>query len=195
MGYMANLVVEGREALIVGGGKIAARKAEDLLAAGARVTVVAPDICDEIGALPVRQHRRPYQPSDIGDSFVVIAATDDEERNAQVSRDCVAHHVLVNVVDRPALCTFTVPASVHRGDLTIAIATNGRCPAFASLLREELEDRYGPDYGPLLERFEQERKRMIAGREPGPRIRERIAELYRRHRSAAELQHPGGFAE
>ncbi|HUB83401.1 MAG TPA: bifunctional precorrin-2 dehydrogenase/sirohydrochlorin ferrochelatase [Bryobacteraceae bacterium] len=195
MGYMANLVVEGREALIVGGGKIAARKVEDLLAAGARVTVVAPDICDEIGALPVRQHRRPYQPSDIGDSFVVIAATDDEERNAQVSRDCVARHVLVNVVDRPALCTFTVPASVHRGDLTIAIATNGRCPAFASLLREELEDRYGPDYGPLLERFEQERKRMIAGREPGPRIRERIAELYRRHRSAAELQHPGGFAE
>ena len=196
MGYMANLVVEGRDALVVGGGKIAARKVEDLLAAGARVTVVAPDICDEIDRVAerVRLHRRPYQPHDIGDSLVVIAATDDEELNAQVSRDCVARNVLVNVVDRPALCTFTVPATVHRGDLTIAIATNGRCPAFASILREELEGRYGAEYGPLLDRFEQVRRRMVADRETGPRIRETIAKLYR-ERSASELEQPRGLGE
>lgn len=194
MGYMANLVVEGREALVVGGGKIAARKVEDLLAAGARVTVVAPEICGEIGREGVRLHRRPYQPEDIGDSFVVIAATDDEELNAQVSRDCVARNVLVNIVDRPALCTFTVPATVHRGHLTIAISTNGRCPAFASILREELEGGYGPEYGPLLDRFALVRREMLADRESGPRIREAIAERYREW-SAAELQHPGGLSE
>jgi siroheme synthase-like protein len=145
MGYMVNLVVEGREALIVGGGEIASRKVEDLLAAKARVTLVAPGVCEKIEALAdrIQLHRRPYEPGDIGDAFVVIAATDDEALNAAVSRDCAARNVLVNVVDRPALCTFTVPATVHRGDLTIAIATNGRCPALASILREELEDRYG----------------------------------------------------
>ena len=186
MGYMANLVVEGKQALVIGGGKIAARKVEDLLAAGARVTVVAPDIGAEIDKLAerVRIHRRPYQPGDIGASFVAIAATDDEELNARVSRDCAVRNVLVNVVDRPALCTFTVPATVHRGDLTIAVSTGGRCPAFASILREELEGRYGAEYGPLLHRLAQARNEMIANREPGPRIRERIAELYRRQARA-----------
>jgi len=103
--------------------------------------------------------------------------------------------VLVNVVDRPALCTFTVPATVHRGDLTIAIATNGRCPAFASILREELEGNYGPEYADLLDRFAQIRHRMVADGEPGPRIRETIAELYRDRESAAELKHPGGLGQ
>jgi precorrin-2 dehydrogenase/sirohydrochlorin ferrochelatase len=127
----------------------------------------------------VTVHRRPYEARDIGDSFIVIAATDDEELNARVSQDCVARNVLVNVVDRPAHCTFTVPATVHRGDLTIAIATNGRCPAFASILREELEGRYGVEYGPLVERFAAVRNRMIADRAAGPAIRATIAAMYR----------------
>jgi precorrin-2 dehydrogenase/sirohydrochlorin ferrochelatase len=181
MGYLVNLTVEGREALVVGGGEIAARKVEDLLAAKARVTVVAPRIGEKIAALADRVpiHRRPYESGDIGDSFVVIAATDDEDLNAQVSRDCAARHVLVNVVDRPALCTFTVPATVHRGDLTIAISTDGRCPAFASILREELEGRYGPEYGELVELFAQLRKQMTARGWGGPKIRERLASIYK----------------
>jgi len=181
MGYMVNLVVEGREVLIVGGGEIAARKVEDLLAAKARVTLVAPRVCNGIEALAerIQLHRRPYQAGDIGNSFMVIAATDDEELNAAVSKDCAARGVLVNVVDRPALCTLTVPATVHRGDLTIAIATNGRCPAFASILREELEGRYGPEYGELVERFAQFRKEMIAQGWSGPEIRATLATIYK----------------
>jgi len=180
MGYMVNLVVEGREALIVGGGEIASRKVEDLLAAKARVTLVAPSVCQKIEALAdrIQLHRRPYDPGDIGDAFVVIAATDDEDLNTAVSRDCAARNVPVNVVDRPALCTFTVPATVHRGDLTIAIATNGRCPALASILREELEGRYGEEYGELVERFAQLRQEMIAQGWSGPKIREKLAAIY-----------------
>lgn len=181
MGYMVNLTIEGRSALVVGGGEIASRKVEDLLAAKARVTVVAPDINGKIAALAsqITIQQRAYEPGDIGDAFVVIAATDDEELNAVIFRDCQARKVLVNVVDRPPLCTFTVPATVHRGDLTIAIATDGRCPAFASILREELEGRYGPEYAGLVERFADVRNQMITGGAKGPEIRERIASLYR----------------
>ena len=181
MGYIVNLVVEGREVLIVGGGEIAGRKVEDLLAAKARVTLVAPEVCERIEALAagIQLHRRPYQAGDIGNSFVVIAATDDEELNAAVSRDCAARNVLVNVVDRPALCTFTVPATLRRGDLTIAIATNGRCPAFASILREELEGRYGPEYGELVERFARFRRELIAQGWSGPQIRATLATIYK----------------
>ena len=195
MGYMVNLAVEGREALVVGGGEIAARKVEDLLAAKARVTVVAPEICGKIAALAerIQLHRRPYQSGDIGDAFVVIAATDDEELNARLSKDCAARKVLVNVVDRPALCTFTVPATVHRGDLTIAIATNGRCPAFAGILREELEGRYGPEYGPLVDRFARLRNQMVAYGWEGAKIRRKIAAIYHDGESAAEIEHTGGL--
>ena len=197
MGYMVNLMAEGREALVVGGGEIAARKVEDLLAAKARVTVVAPQVCEKIEALAdcIQVRRRPYEADDIGVAFVVIAATNDETLNARVSRDCAARNVLVNVVDRPALCTFTVPATVHRGDLAIAIATNGRCPAFASILREELEARYGVGYGPLVDRFARLRNQMIAAGSDGPAIRRQIAALYRGGESAAELEHPGGLGD
>ena len=183
MGYMVNLTLDGRAALVVGGGEIARRKVEDLLAAKARVTVVAPQISAGIVALAaqagVRAHARPYQSLDIRDCAVVIAATDDEDLNAQVARDCISRNILVNVVDRPALCTFTVPATVHRGNLTIAIATEGLSPAFSGILREELEGRYGPEYGSLVELFGDLRKKMIAAGWKGTEIREKLAMLYR----------------
>ena len=183
MGYMVNLSLDGRAVLVVGGGEIARRKVEDLLAARARVTVVAPQVCEGIVALAgqerVRVHARPYQSGDIGDAFVVIAATDDEDLNAAIFRDATGRNVLINVVDRPALCTFTVPATVHRGDLTIAIATEGRSPAFSGILREELEGRYGPEYGALVELFGDLRKKMIALGWQGPAIREKFAAIYR----------------
>jgi precorrin-2 dehydrogenase / sirohydrochlorin ferrochelatase len=183
MSYMVNLSLDGQTALVVGGGEVARRKVEDLLLAKARVTVVAPQICAGIVALAaqsdVRAHARPYQSSDISESFIVIAATDDEDVNAEVAWDCMAHNVLVNVVDRPALCTFTVPATVHRGDLTIAVATEGRSPAFSGILREELEGRYGPEYGRLVELFGELRKKMIALGWNGSTIREKLALLYR----------------
>jgi precorrin-2 dehydrogenase/sirohydrochlorin ferrochelatase len=183
MSYLVNLALEGREAVVVGGGEVAVRKVQDLLAAKANVTVIAPHLCEGIVALAdeklILMHGRPYSSGDLAGAFVAIAATDDEGLNARISEDAAAMHVLVNVVDRPALCTFTVPATVSRGDLTIAIATEGRCPALAGILREELEERYGPEYSELVSLFGEARKKMIELRWDGGRIRETLAGMYR----------------
>jgi precorrin-2 dehydrogenase/sirohydrochlorin ferrochelatase len=183
MSYLVNLALDGRVAVVIGGGEVAARKVQDLLAAKANVTVIAPQLCDGIVALAhekrIVAHGRPYRAGDLAGAFVAIAATDDERLNARVAGDGAAANMLVNVVDRPALCTFTVPATVRRGDLTIAIATEGRCPALAGILREELEARYGPEYAELVGRFGEARKKMIELGWDGRRIRETLAGMYR----------------
>jgi precorrin-2 dehydrogenase/sirohydrochlorin ferrochelatase len=183
MSYLVNLALEGRAAVVIGGGEVAARKVQDLLAAKANVTVIAPQLCDGIVALADQKlivaHARPYRTGDLAGAFVAIAATDDEDLNARIYGDAAAMNVLINVVDRPALCTFTVPATVHRGDLTIAIATEGRCPALSGILREELEARYGPEYAELVSLFGELRKRMIELGWNGQRIRNTLAGIYR----------------
>jgi precorrin-2 dehydrogenase/sirohydrochlorin ferrochelatase len=183
MSYLVNLALEGRAAVVIGGGEVAARKVEDLLAAKANVSVIASQLSDRIVALAdekrIVAHGRPYRTGDLAGAFVAIAATDDEDLNARISGDAAAMNLLVNVVDRPALCTFTVPATVRRGDLTIAIATEGRCPALAGILREELEARYGPEYAGLVSLFGEARKRMIELGWDGRRIRETLAGIYR----------------
>jgi precorrin-2 dehydrogenase/sirohydrochlorin ferrochelatase len=183
MSYLVNLALEGRAAVVVGGGEVAGRKVEDLLAAKAHVTVIAPQLCAGIAALAnekrIVAHRRPYCTGDLAGAFVAIAATDDEGLNARVAGDAAAMNVLVNVVDRPALCTFTVPATLRRGDLTLAVATEGRCPALAGILREELEARYGPEYAELAGLFGEARKKMIELGWDGRRIRETLAGIYR----------------
>ena len=183
MGYMVNLVLQGRSAVVVGGGRVASRKVEDLLAARAGVTVVAPRPCPRILELAeakrIAAQWRPYRTEDLRGAFVAIAAADDEAVNAQVASDAVAMNVLVNVVDRPALCTFTVPATVHRGALTLGVATDGRCPALAGVLRAELEQRYASEYAGLTDLFGELRKRMIEMGWDSHRIREAIARMYR----------------
>jgi precorrin-2 dehydrogenase/sirohydrochlorin ferrochelatase len=183
MSYLVNLALEGRAAVVVGGGEVAARKVQDLLAAKAHVTVIAPRLCDGIVALAdekrIVAHGRPYRAADLAGAFVAIAATDDEGLNARVAADAAAMNVLVNVVDRPALCTFTVPATLRRGDLTLAVATEGRCPALAGILRAELEERYGPEYAELAGLFGEARKKMIELGWDGRRIRETLAGIYR----------------
>jgi siroheme synthase-like protein len=182
MSYMANLIVEGRAAVVVGGGEVAARKVEDLLAAKAGVTVVAPRAGDRMVALAnqrrIRIHCRRYETGDLAGAFLAVAATGDAEVNARVARDAAAMNVLVNVVDCPALCTFTVPATVHRGDLTLAIATEGRCPALAAILRRELETTYGPEYAALVNLFAALRQEMLAQSWDSRRIRETLAQAY-----------------
>jgi len=182
MGYMLNLVLAGKPAVVIGAGEIAARKVHDLLAANAVVTVIAPAACESIEALDAHNQvtfrPRRYKASDLDGVIVAIAATDDEALNRRVARDAAHRRVLVNVVDRPALCTFTLPAVVRRGDLTIAVATEGRCPALSSILREELEAYYGPEYARLVTRFAASRQTMIARGWNGPRIRRTLAARY-----------------
>jgi precorrin-2 dehydrogenase / sirohydrochlorin ferrochelatase len=183
MGYVVNLTLEGRPAVVVGGGAIAARKVEDLLAAKARVLVVAAEASPEVRSLADRGaisgEWRPYATTDLEGAFLVIAATNDEAVNAQVAADAQARNILVNVVDRPALCTFTLPAVGRRGELTFAVATDGLCPSLSGVLRDEIMERYGPEYGELVSLFGTVRKEMIALGWDSRRIKETVWEVYR----------------
>ena len=124
--------------LVVGGGKIAARKIDGLLRAGASVTVVAPWFTDEVLALPVRRVARPYDPSDLDDVRLVITATSDPAVNAQVTRDATARNIWSNSADDPLNCTFILPAIARNGVLMAAVSTGGGSPALAGWLRSQI---------------------------------------------------------
>jgi uroporphyrin-III C-methyltransferase len=137
--YPVMLTVEGRRCLVVGGGKIAARKVDGLVAAGADVTVIAPSVDPSITALPVTVEQRPYRPGDASAGFrLVITATDDPDVNAQVYADAEAAGIWVNSADDPEHCSFTLPAIHRDGDVTVAIGTGGQSPAFAAWLRDRV---------------------------------------------------------
>lgn len=182
MGYVISLMLAQRPVVVVGGGAVALRKVAGLLAARARVSVIAPALCGEIERLArdgtIRCERRPYRPGDLAGAHLVIAATGDEEVNVQVAEEARGLGILVNVVDRPPLCTFTLPATVRRGDLTLAVSTEGRCPALARALREELESRFGEEYADLLDFMGALRDEMLEREWASARIQGGLAALY-----------------
>jgi len=150
-GYPIILDLSGRRAVVVGGGEVALRKARALADAGAHVRVVAPKLAPgfaEDGRFECVAAR--YEKRHLEGARVAVAATDDEAVNCRVAEDARAAGVLVNVVDRPELCDFIVPAQVRRGDLLIAISTSGAAPALAKRLRERLEKEFGPEYATYL---------------------------------------------
>jgi precorrin-2 dehydrogenase/sirohydrochlorin ferrochelatase len=106
-------------------------------------------------------HERSYRPGDLQGFSVAFAATDDETLHNRIAAEARKAGVLLNVVDRPALCSFIVPAVVSRGDLTLAISTGGASPALAKKIRKTLEQHFGPEYDLAL--------RLLA------RVRERVA--------------------
>jgi len=178
--YPIVLNLSGRRALVVGGGEVALRKARALADAGAHVRVVAPKLVagfTEDGRFECLAAR--YERHYLEGARVAVAATDDEAVNRQVARDARAAGVLVNVVDRPELCDFIVPAQVRRGDLLIAISTSGAAPALAKRLRERLEKEFGPEYATLLEVLREVREDLKKRNIPADlrhRIFERLAE-------------------
>lgn len=141
------LDLRGVLCLVVGGGEVARRKVEGIRAAGGRVRVVAPE-CLEMpeGA---ELERRAFRDSDLEGVSLVFAATDDRAVNAEVARRAKARNLWVNAVDDPAECSFILPATVRRGGLVIAVSTGGQSPLLARSIKEELEERFGPEYGTL----------------------------------------------
>ncbi len=129
--------------VVVGGGQVAERKAEQLLKADANVTVVSPELTPTLQEL-ARNHKihyenRAVQANDLDSATLVIAATDDPEINRIIYEQARERNILVNVVDVPELCTFYVPSLVERGDLTIAISTSGQAPALSRRIRQVLD--------------------------------------------------------
>ena len=162
--YPINLELSGRRVAVVGGGAVAERKIIDLLTAGAVVSVFSPVLTLALMRLvdgkKLIHIPRIYQPGDIRIFFIVICATDDKNINEEIAVEAHLQGALVNVVDNPSLCDFTVPSKISRGDLLITISTGGQSPALAKKLRLELEGRYGPEYGVLLQLIGKMRNEM-----------------------------------
>jgi precorrin-2 dehydrogenase/sirohydrochlorin ferrochelatase len=153
--YPVNFNLNKRECLVLGGGEVAERKTNALLSAGGRVTVLSPRLTPKLRELSAKGRithvNSSFHPGSIGSFFLVFCATDNAEVNRLAADEARNKGALVNVADAPELCDFTVPANVVRGDLVITVSTNGKSPALARRLREELEQRYGPEYGLYLE--------------------------------------------
>ena len=160
-----NVRMQGKLAVIAGGGIVALRKLRTLLTAGASVRVVAPAICPEIAALKdsgaIAARVGSYAVSDLDGAFLVIAATDDAQVNRQVCADARERGVLVAVADDPASGSCTFPALLQRGDLEIAVSTGGRCPTFAVDVRDRIAEHIGHEYGRILQQLAEEREKLL----------------------------------
>ena len=148
--YPVFLDIRDARVLVVGGGTVAQRKIETLLDYGADIHVVSRELTDALARLIAsgRVHllAEQFDETHLDGAFIVFSATDDAALNREVSRQARARGILINAVDQPADCTFIVPSTVRRGDLTIAVSTSGKSPALAKTLRRELETRFGHEY-------------------------------------------------
>ena len=151
--YPVSLDIDGKLCLVVGGGRVAARKARGLLAAGARVRVISPALHVRMEVLlaeeGVEWQRKAFAAEDVEGAFLVFAATDRPEVQAAVLAAARAHNLLINMADNPDACDFQVPAVLRRGELSISVATNGTTPAMAALVRRQLEGVIGEEYALL----------------------------------------------
>jgi siroheme synthase-like protein len=143
--YPVSLDVQGRRCLVVGGGPVAARKAQSLLACGAEVTIVAPELSAPMAALSPRTiERRPYRKGDVIGFQLVVTATGIATVDGAVAADADDAGIWVNSADDPEHCSFILP-SVHRdGPVTVAVSTGGASPALATWLRGKVGEVLGP---------------------------------------------------
>jgi siroheme synthase-like protein len=156
---------EAIEALVVGGGAVAARKARALLVAGARVRLVATEVGADVRAVkaahPALQvEERPYARNDIGGAQLVIAATSDRATNRLVAEDGHAAHRLVNVADDPARGNCRTTATHRAGDLVIGVSAGG-VPSAAVRIRDSLAERFGDRYGEAVATLASLRRRLL----------------------------------
>jgi len=165
-GYPVNLIVRGRRCVVVGAGRIAARKIEALLAAGADVHVVAPKLGDDVAALleagRVTVDEREFVPGDLDGAWLATTATDEPEVNRAVFEAGESRGVWVNSADDPANCSFTLMSVARRGDVVVTIGTGGRSPALAAWLKQRTQAELGPEYEMLVTLLSEAREELRA---------------------------------
>ena len=175
------LNLTGRDVVLVGGRPVATAKLRQLLAAGARVRVVAPEISAEIQSQPVVVDQRPFVPGDLDGAWLVVAAATPEV-NRQVADEAETRRLFVNAVDDPANATAFLSGVVRRDGVTLAISTSGAAPALTALLREGLDALLPRD---LTSWLAQAGEARVAWRRDGipmdarkPRLLEALNQLY-----------------
>lgn len=153
--YPIALDLVDKAVLVVGGGDVAERKVRSLLAAGAKITVVSPELTLKLQELAEEDlifcEKRNYQTDDIEGNSLVIGATNVPAVNKQVAEEALERNLLVNVIDQPELSNFNVPAVIRHGSLCLSISTDGKSPALSRRIRKELEQKFGPEYGDFLD--------------------------------------------
>jgi precorrin-2 dehydrogenase/sirohydrochlorin ferrochelatase len=171
------LKLEGRSCLVVGAGVIGEPKIGSLLTSGASIRVIAPHatalVAEWVRAGAIRWESREFNVADLDGVFLVIAATSSREVNGTIFREAQERKILCNVVDDPEYCDFFYPAVVRRGNLQLAISTNGHSPALAQRIRRELEAQFGPEYGEWLEELGKIRQELFASA-IDPEVRRRL---------------------
>ncbi|MCM2357804.1 MAG: bifunctional precorrin-2 dehydrogenase/sirohydrochlorin ferrochelatase [Geobacteraceae bacterium] len=198
--FPINLDIRDKPVVLVGGGAVAARKCLALLAAGARVTVIAPELDQGLGELrtqgEIRHLARQFAPGDLAGAFLALAVTDSAEVNAAVAGEASARGILADIADAPELGAFTLPALLRRGDLLIAVSTGGKSPALARRIRRELEERYGPEYGTAVMLLGKLREKLLTEKGNSAYNKELFNELVDhdlpaliRNHSTAEIDH------
>ena len=162
--YPINLNLNGKKVVVVGGGRIAERKITGLIEAMALVTVISPKITSELityaeeGKIIWRE--KEFTAEDIRDAFLVFAATNQPEINLAV-KEAAAPHQLISRVDDPEESNFILPAVVNRGKLSITVSTSGASPILAKKIKQEIADRYGPEYKEYVDFLYSCRKRIL----------------------------------
>ena len=153
--YPIYLNLTDKRSIVVGGGTIAEGKVNGLLEADAKVVVIAPEVTLGVRKLAesgkVIWEQRVYRDGDLEGAAIAISATDDPQINHQVWEEADRRGILINVVDDVPYCNFIAPAIVRRGDITLAISTNGKMPALSAHLRREMERTFGEEYVRALE--------------------------------------------
>jgi siroheme synthase-like protein len=160
--YPVNLVLAGRRCVVVGGGEVAARKVEGLVAARAEVVVIAPRIADRIRQSGAQLEEREYRRGDLEGAWLAMTATDDPEVNRAVFADAESSRVWINAADDPPACSFILPAVVRQGPVMVAVSTAGHSPALASWLRGQVAAQLGPEVALLAEWLSEARDELKA---------------------------------
>lgn len=164
-GLWLHLDSDGRTALVVGGGRVASRKATVLAEAGVCVRLVAPAVSDDLRRLEQAEklsvREGCFAVQDLEGCFLVVAATDDPAVNREVATEGLRRGLLVNVADAPEEGNCRFPALLRRGGLEVAVSTGGRCPGYAAEIRNLIAGQIGEEYGELLETLASERDKLL----------------------------------
>jgi len=186
--------LEGRRCLVVGAGKIGEPKIGGLLDTGARVHVIALEASEAVHAWAnagkITLEVRAFAPRDLDGTFLAVVATASRDLNASIYREAQRRGVLCNVVDVPEYCDFYYPAVVRRGDLQIAISTNGQSPSLAQKLRQQLERQFGPGYAAWVAELGETRKLVLASDLDPEKKRDLLHSLASREALKAALAEP-----
>jgi precorrin-2 dehydrogenase / sirohydrochlorin ferrochelatase len=166
MSYLPlNIDMQDRVVLIVGGGRVATRKALALLKAGAEVRIVSPFLSEELAACEaageIKVRTREFASPDVEGAFMVITATDNAQANAAAAAEARRRGILVAVTDDPEAGNCMFPAVLRRGELEIAVSSGGRCPAFSTQVRDVIGNVIGEEYGTALAQLSEEREKLL----------------------------------